>query len=242
MIGCNNNGTRSNVWDVYVDDGKSDIISFDYGANEVSLDNYFEFLKKICYWNVIDDPKGIVTESDREPYLLKNLKVTKVGFWSGYEVLDITNNTIKHKAIILKDENNKIFILYMHFSDAVSEISESPRIINIQGNELLSYKTRVPGTGNQSVELYYKYDIKKKSPVLLDFSEIISEISKIIPKGYGVWKGGGLDLKNLQYSQSVWKPNDANCCPTGGSINLQLSIDKYKIIVINSNYNSKITE
>ncbi|MBI5083027.1 MAG: hypothetical protein HZB13_00290, partial [Acidobacteria bacterium] len=93
-------------------------------------------------------------------------------------------------------------------------------IYALSGETVLATRDRMSGTGANYVEAYWVFD--DGGPVLLDQSVILSALKEVLPKGLGVWKGYGLDMKNLCFRMPVWRDGDANCCPSGGSVALQI--------------------
>jgi hypothetical protein len=126
---------------------------------------------------------------------------------------------------------------YLQFDPNI--IKAQPFIRKVGNDLLLCYVARISGTGNNYVEDYFIYDRNLHRPKQLDLSAIEVAITKALPSGYDVWKGGGLDIAALKYRNYVWQHGDGNCCPTGGTIELTLSISDGKIVVVNSLYDSK---
>ena len=116
---------------------------------------------------------------------------------------------------------------------------ENAAIATVQGTPVLIYRTRVPGTGYFFIEYYFIYDKDKKTPVRINMSGIYNSLSRALPKDHSVWKGGGLDFEKITFSHAVWKDGDANCCPSGGRVDLKLSLKDGKIIVVEERYTSQ---
>lgn len=100
---------------------------------------------------------------------------------------------------------------------------EPARVTNTSGGPLLSIADRVSGTGAGRLEAYWL--LTAQGPRRLRFETLIAErLRRILPKGYGVWKGSGFDPASLCYAMPVWKAEDGNCCPTGGQVMIQLDV------------------
>jgi hypothetical protein len=138
----------------------------------------------------------------------------------------VTNREIKHKGIVLKDRDGRYWILYVQFRYSTVSVDDLPAISEVSGQSVLSYRTRVPGTGNFFIELHFVYDHLLNTPMRIDTSSIDKAIERAVPEGHWVAKGGGLDLGRMKYSSDVWKPGDGNASATGGKIDLGLSLDK----------------
>ena len=110
-------------------------------------------------------------------------------------------------------------------------------VVNLSDATVLVNRDRVSGTGNGFYEDYFVFDGSSGLPVNLEFDTVIaSELKMILPLGAAVLKGGGFDIQSLQYKQNVWKDGDANCCPTAGTVEVQLAIRDNAAEVINASY------
>lgn len=221
-------------WLVHVVDGKGQDCELNYVPMD-SLDEYFDNLKAICYWNV-SLKRDESTPEEREPFLRKNLTVTNIGSWGPYEVLDITIPEIRHKGIVLKDKSSKYWVLYAQFKWVAADFKGMPQILQVQEQSVLGYRSRVEGTGNFYIEKYFYYDKERKKPVLIDLNVIGDAIKAAVPKGWGVFRGGGLDFPNMKYTSFVHMEDDSYHHPSGGTIDITLSLDKGKLKVVRVDY------
>ncbi len=239
LIGINslNAETTENTWKVWVDDGKTDHpITITKTPFSFENDGYFNALKNVTYWNVVLKKDSPGTEAEKSPYRPENLKITKIGKWGPYQVTDLTNQEPQHKGIVLTDEENNNYLLYIHFIKTVDGGTIVPTITTVNNHSVLAYKATYPGTGYADVAYYFMYDSDKKCPRAVDISAIEKAITKTVPKDWGVWKGGGLDFNGLRYSHYIWRPHDGNCCPTGGKIDLKLTLEDYALKVTAIDY------
>ena len=60
--------------------------------------------------------------------------------------------------------------------------------------------------------------------------------SGLVPDGCGIWKGGGFDIRTLTYRKPVWCDGDANCCPSGGRVEIDFRIDDDQLVPIRNVY------
>jgi hypothetical protein len=226
----------STNWNVWVYDGKTGKSTVNYYASTNLFASYYDSLIKISD-DVLYYQRVTGTLENRDLFTPPLVHVTEIGEWEGYKVLDLTNKHIKHKSIVLRDEKGYYWILYTqyHWSTA-SDVGDLPSITNLNGRSILGYRTRIPGTGHFYIEHYFTVDPVQGTPVEVDTSSIDEAIKKAVPKGYGVWKGGGLNFKAMTYTQGIWKPGDGNCCPTGGRIDLLLALEQSRLIVTNTHY------
>ena len=233
-IGCVHvESNEPSDWMIWIEDGKTGGKKVENISTLGIPEEYFETLQRVCYWNV--GKAG--TPEERSPYLRKHLTITQLGHWGTYDVFDVTNQKARHKSIMLKDDIGKCRILYTQFSWCTADVTDLPDIVEISGQSILSYRTRIPGTGNSYIEYYFAYDKTNGCPQRIDIvTPINKELSRILPKDHGVWKGGGLDFKGMKYSRPVWKKGDGNASPTGGKVDLNLSLQNGKLLIVNSKH------
>jgi len=101
-------------------------------------------------------------------------------------------------------------------------------------DQILATRMLIPGTGNNYYEDYFWFS--PGGPVRIDIETITAALKSILPAGSGVWKGGGLDMRSLSYHNSVWKDRDANCCPSGGAVDIRFRIDDGRVIVTSKHF------
>ncbi len=170
-------------WTVWIADGKSDPKQLDLIPAKTPLDNYEENMVLIHPWEFgKDNPRRAK---------LGTPTVTRIGRWEEYIVYDLTDRANVCKQIMLKNRYGNHKIIYSQLHWCTSGVDDLPYITRIQGISVLVYRTRVPGTGNFFREYYFISDTKKKTPVLIDTSEIDNSLSRVLPKGHRVWKGAG---------------------------------------------------
>lgn len=234
--GCDHPRPAAEPWTTWVSDGKSDdIVTDDLPLRDLPS-GYFDALKRLTYWNVVDEADDPGTPEQRAPYAPSHITISDIGQWGPYEVFDVTSVTAQHKGIVLRDHAGDYRILYAQFLFSTAGVEDLPTIADIQGNQVLIYRTRIPGTGSQFIELYAVIDEVSGKPRLVDLSPMHAAIQQALPPGYGVWKGGGLDFAAMTFCDAVWKPGDANCCPTGGRIDLRLTLTKGILHVTDTTY------
>lgn len=103
---------------------------------------------------------------------------------------------------------------------------------------ILATRDSIPGTGNNYYEAYWWFD--RDGLVRINADEAVATALKdILPAGLGVWKGGGLNLRDLTFESSVWKEGDANCCPTGGEVELKFRLDQGSLAVTDERFSPK---
>jgi hypothetical protein len=60
------------------------------------------------------------------------------------------------------------------------------------------------------------------------------DLATRLPEGHAVWKGILVDFATMTSTTSLWRPEDPNCCPTGGTADLRFAIvgDALRVIDI----------
>ncbi|MHC4132705.1 MAG: hypothetical protein ACYSSP_04615 [Planctomycetota bacterium] len=223
---------QAQKWTVWLADGKSDPKELSLIPAKSPFDNYRENMALIHPWD-FGKNRDV---NDYTRIKLGEPNVTYIGKWEEYDVYDLTDNENKCKQIMLKDKSGNHKIIYSQLPWCTAGVDDLPHIVTIQGISVLLYRTRVPGTGFLFIEYYFIYNKYNNRPVLIDTSAISESLSSLLPKGYSVWKGGGFNIEKMTFSHAVWKNGDGNCCPTGGRVDLKLSLKNGKIIVVEERY------
>ncbi len=175
-------------------------------------------------------------------------ELKKVGDLGGYAIYDlfyffddhITTGQVDWKSILVSVSPGHFREIY-HLQPPAAQIG--PSSVMTAGTEnILATRDLIPGTGNQYDEAYWSFG--PNGPVRIDIESISEVLTSVLPAGFGVWKGGGLDMKTLTFRNWVWKPDDANCCPTGGAVTIRFQVDHAQLLVTEKNYdpNSKPPE
>ena len=169
--------------------------------------------------------------------------INTVGLFAGEQVVDIfyyaaedDKRTKAFGKMVLIGNNNQ-FRPVIWILDENGVAFSASEIKVVQGITVLATRSRIDGSGNYYYEDYFGFDQKNKTPVNFRPDDAIElATKKNLPAGHGVWKGGGFDLDNMVYKHSVWKDGDSNCCPSGGTIKLQLQFKRNRIVVSKSSY------
>jgi hypothetical protein len=113
--------------------------------------------------------------------------------------------------------------------------AEPAYLVQVGAETILATTDPISGNGGRLEELYWTFD--KDGPILLDVTDKIDEIlKKLLPKGLIIMNGGGFNVRTLTYGMPVWKPGDAHCCPTGGSIEIKFALKDHQLVVISRSY------
>ncbi len=110
-------GVESTVlrnWVIPIQDGKTEHLTIAESERFSDLKDYYEYLMGITYWNVKGYTKAAAAAM-KSAYSAEKLKMTPIGSWGSYEVFDLTQSEIKHKAILLRDTLGDYRVLYLQF-------------------------------------------------------------------------------------------------------------------------------
>lgn len=112
-----------------------------------------------------------------------------------------------------------------------------PQMVSTAFGVILKITTKIAGTGaGQEHKLFHR---KHDHWVAVDTESFKTEIGKRLPKGYTIRKGFDIDLVTWQLKLPVWKPDDANCCASGGKVKIHLTLNKDRIVVLDLEYPAK---
>jgi hypothetical protein len=169
-------------------------------------------------WSIDHDP-GWTSISGR---------IETVGTLAGREVVDIFFTAGDQpkpfgKMVLIGHEG--LFRPVIWILDQMGVDLSQSSIIQVDTREILVSRCRVSGTGNFYLEDYLVFNEKGQIPKNLRADDVIQEtLKKVLPKGLGVWKGGGFAISTLTFVSPVWKKGDGTCCPTGGRIAIKLQL------------------
>jgi hypothetical protein len=165
-------------------------------------------------------------------------KVQPVGTLEGFKIYDVfyyfdDEPKIAWKSILVEVKPSQFIEIY-HLQPTLADIGPS-FIQHTHDVTLLATHDPQPGTGVFSYKAYWWFG-NAKGPVLVDLAVIWDAAQSVLPQGMGVWKGNGLNFEELNYKVAVWKAGDANCCPTGGSVEVGFKIVRGTIEITSKRY------
>ena len=106
---------------------------------------------------------------------------------------------------------------------------ENPEIIEIGKTTVLVLKIVIDGTGAGNASEYFSWQDHKWVPIESEMWQ--QELRTKIPAGPQIWKGIWPDLRTMTAETGLYKPTDANCCPTGGRAKIELALENNKFIL-----------
>jgi hypothetical protein len=182
-------------------------------------------------------PKGKATVHTRHKF---KTELRKVGDLQGFAIYDlfyyfddhIATGQIDWKSILVQSSAGAYREIY-HLQPTNALISPS-FFVRAGPDEILVTYDLIPGTGSQIYEDYFWFG--PDGPVRINTGPISEALKSILPEGLGVWKGGGLDMKSLKYHMPVWKEGDANCCPTGGMVDISFRLEAGRLLITRKHF------
>ncbi|HWE47864.1 MAG TPA: hypothetical protein VG407_17730 [Caulobacteraceae bacterium] len=109
---------------------------------------------------------------------------------------------------------------------------DDPRQLQTAAGALLWLPANDSGTGvfNEDL-LYHQVDGRWRD---IDLQSWKADLAQRLPKDRQVWKGVPYDFKALETTTGLWRPDDGNCCPTGGQahVRFKLAGDRLEIVSV----------
>lgn len=120
-----------------------------------------------------------------------------------------------------RKETGVVEMFHEHVADSGSYF-DAPYINTNEYGNLLTLPVRVSGTGNFNDNDYF---IRGQDRwVLMDTQSWLEDLNQRIPSGLAILKGVEPNIASLTASANLYRPEDPNCCPTGGSADISLGI------------------
>ncbi len=106
---------------------------------------------------------------------------------------------------------------------------DKPELIVNSFGTILYLPIHMDGTGAGNISEYYLWDERSKQWQKLDAGSWRKEIA--IPPELAINKGIWPDLKAMTAEAYLYRSGDANCCPTGGTAHIQLTIENGRFAI-----------
>lgn len=100
---------------------------------------------------------------------------------------------------------------------------EAPRLIGEGAALLLHAPGRGGGSGSTNADLIYR--LGREGWLEIEHESWKEALPARLPRGLGVWQAVDYDLEAPGARGLLWRDDDANCCPTGGSAFFDLAIE-----------------
>ncbi len=106
---------------------------------------------------------------------------------------------------------------------------DKPQLIVNPFGTILQIPIHLDGTGAGNVSESYLWDRESKRWRRLDAESWLKDIKA--PPGLAINKGIWPDLKTMTAKAYFYRSGDANCCPTGGTAHIQLTIENDRFAI-----------
>jgi hypothetical protein len=111
---------------------------------------------------------------------------------------------------------------------------ERPVIVAAPGEPILAVPLHYAGTGNINENAYYRRVEGRWRR--LETTSWLSDLRLYLPEGLAIWKGFVPDLATMHAESDVWRPDDANCCPSGGRVVAELGFRGDTLVITRAVY------
>ena len=103
---------------------------------------------------------------------------------------------------------------------------EAPKIIWIEEQAYIGVAGVMAGTGVFNADALYRFTPGADHPLteIDNTSWRADDLPALLPTGLEIWKGVAFNYDTLTARTALWKPDDGNCCPSGGEATLVFEI------------------
>ena len=106
---------------------------------------------------------------------------------------------------------------------------EKPRIVETSGMTILHVPIVVDGTGVGNRSDYLLWENGNWVPI--ESESWLKDLERRIPNNLRILKGVWPDLQTMHAETGLYKEGDPNCCPSGGTVGIRLSIRARQFVV-----------
>jgi hypothetical protein len=106
---------------------------------------------------------------------------------------------------------------------------ERPQIVLAPVGRVLHIPIVVDGTGNGNESEYYLRGSGHWARI--DATSWIDDVKQRLPPGMELWKGLWPDLTSMKVDTMMYRRGDANCCPTGGHVQISLGLSANRFVI-----------
>jgi len=158
--------------------------------------------------------------------------------WQGEPQQESDKPPFNNQILVLFESKNNTEakpIMVWHNPDSFSvSWLEKPTIISGEFDLILRVPHSYSGTGHFNSDKYFVW--KQSQWQKLNTENWFSNLNKQLPEGYAIWKGIVPNIKTMTAQSLVWKKGDANCCPSGGNVDISFGIAENELIINTINF------
>ena len=120
--------------------------------------------------------------------------------------------------------------LQSYDSEGLGNHFGKPELLQLKGMPLLlDLSVSVPGTGAFNASRLFRREGARW--VEIDITSWEKDLAAQLPKGLEVWKGIWPDYRRMRATTGLYRKNDGNCCPTGGTANVTLKLEGNRLVL-----------
>lgn len=113
--------------------------------------------------------------------------------------------------------------------DPPDTIYDDPLVVIIGDDRLMSVSSRT--TDSNKITNYYIWDAGHWMPLKLNTWQ--RDLSSKVPKGTSIRQAVAPSLESMSADVDLFKPSDADCCPTGGKAHVEFGFENENFVVKN---------
>lgn len=100
---------------------------------------------------------------------------------------------------------------------------EAPTMFTQDDRVYVAARGHQAGTASANADILFRLDGERWTEIEIESWK--TALDEALPDGLGVWKGVTYAWPEMMASSSLWRDEDANCCPTGGAAMIDLAVD-----------------
>lgn len=110
---------------------------------------------------------------------------------------------------------------------------DAPDVFWIEDMAYVAVPGVMAGTGSGNADALYRYTPDAEHPLteVDNTSWRDTDLPALLPQGLEIWKGVAFNYVALIARTALWKPDDGNCCPTGGNATLEFEIRDDRLVL-----------
>lgn len=156
---------------------------------------------------------------------------TKDGTRCGGESFEAGYHRARAMAVFSQDDGQPTARLL--FARAEPEIGiltyEKPQLVRNAAGTILHLTIVVDGTGHGNSSEYYLASTGEWERI--ESESWLKDVVSRLPAGLEIWKGIWPDIETMTARTGLYRHGDGNCCPTGGSARIHISIRDLRFVL-----------
>ena len=156
---------------------------------------------------------------------------TKDGTRCGSESFEAGYHRARAMAVFSRDDGQESArILFVRAEPEIGILRyEKPRLLHTPAGTILHLPIVVDGTGHGNSSEYYL--ATGGAWERIESESWLKDVTSRLPAGLEIWKGIWPDLETMTARTGLHRRGDGNCCPTGGSARMHLSIRDRRFVL-----------